>query len=34
MVVLQGIKVLIHIFGGITAYLAQRAIAVGPSRGL
>ena len=32
MVVLQGIKVLIHIFGGITAYLAQRGIAVGPSR--
>jgi hypothetical protein len=29
LMVLQGIKVLIHIFGGITAYMAQRAYAEG-----
>jgi hypothetical protein len=32
MVILQGIKVLIHIFGGITAYQAQKVLATGPSQ--
>ena len=31
-VVLNGIKVLIHIFGGITAILAQRAFTTGAAR--
>jgi hypothetical protein len=29
-VALQGVKVLIHMFGGATAYLAQRAAAQAP----
>jgi hypothetical protein len=32
MVILQGIKVLIHIFGGITAYQAQKLLATVPSQ--
>jgi hypothetical protein len=29
LVVLQGIKLLIHVFGGVTAYMAQRSFAAG-----
>jgi hypothetical protein len=32
-IVLQGVKIAIHVFGGITAYLAQRAPGDGTARG-